>query len=152
MSSQIYTPGSRRQNLNELSSPTGVASFSCCDGASCTYSGREERKGAFEARLGSWLQERGLPPGEARAVDGKTLRGIHGEALPGVHLVAAYARRSGVVAGQQAAEGKGRELAAVRALLEGLPLGGQLVTGDAQFAQRDLSRLVVAKGGTTSGS
>ena len=85
-------------------------------------------------------------------MDGKTLRGIHGEALPGVHLVAAYARRSGVVAGQQAAGGKGRELAAVRALLEGLPLGGQLVTGDAQFAQRDLSRLVVAKGGTTSGS
>jgi hypothetical protein len=106
---------------------------------------------AFEARLGSWLQERGLEPGEALAVDGKTLRGIHGEELPGIHLVAAYAHRSGVVVGQQAAAGKGQELAAVRALMERLPLQGQVVTGDAQFAQRDLSRLVVGKGGTTSG-
>ena len=57
---------------------------------------------SFELALGGWLQEGGLKAGEAVAVDGKTLRGIHGEQLPGVHLVAAYAHQSGIVVGQQA--------------------------------------------------
>lgn len=106
---------------------------------------------AFERVLGSWLQDQGITPGEALAVDGKTLRGIHGEEVPGVHLVAAYAHHAGTVVGQQAAEGKGRELAAAFALLERLPVRGRTITGDAQFAQRDLSRRVVTKGGPTSG-
>ena len=43
---------------------------------------------AFEGVLGQWLQERGLPErglseGEAMAIDGKRLRGIHGDQLPG---------------------------------------------------------------------
>lgn len=108
-------------------------------------------RAAFEARLGAWFQEQGLKLEEALAVDGKTLRGIHGESLPGVHLVAAYAHRTGIVVGQHAAGGKGQELATVLALLEQLPIGGRVVTGDAQFAQREVSRQVVAKGGTTSG-
>jgi len=109
-------------------------------------------RAAFEGVLAAWFQARGIPDGEAIAVDGKTLRGIHGEELPGVHLVAAYAHRSGVVTGQQASQGKGQELAAVTALLESLPLEGRVVTGDAQFTQRGLSEQVVKKGGTTSGS
>ena len=40
--------------------------------------------------------------GEALAVDGKTLHGIHGAQLLGVHLLAAYARQSGIVVGQHA--------------------------------------------------
>lgn len=107
---------------------------------------------AFEGILGVWFQERGLEVGEAVAIDGKTLRGIHGEGLPGVHLVAAYAHRSGVVAGQRATLGKGQELEAVAALLEELPLQGRVVTGDAHLTQRELSRQVVRKGGTISGS
>ena len=46
-------------------------------------------KERFERAVGGWLQEQVLEPGEALAVDGKTLRGIHGEQLPGVHLLAA---------------------------------------------------------------
>ena len=38
---------------------------------------------AFEGVLGQWLQERGLSEGEAVAIDGKRLRGIHGDQLPG---------------------------------------------------------------------
>ena len=57
---------------------------------------------AFELLLEQWLGERGLEAGEALAIDGKRLRGIHGEQLPGVHLVAAYAHQSGIVLGQQA--------------------------------------------------
>jgi hypothetical protein len=37
------------------------------------------------------------------ALDGKTLRGIHGEDVPGVHLVAALTQRSGQVLAQKGA-------------------------------------------------
>ena len=105
---------------------------------------------AFELTLGQWLKERGLEAGEPLAIDGKRLRGIHGEQLPGVHLVAAYAHRSGIVAGQQAVAHKRNELEAVYRLLDRLDLPGRVVTGDAQFTQRKVCREIVAKGGTIS--
>jgi len=101
---------------------------------------------AFEGVLGRWLRARGLRAGEGIAVDGKTLRGIHGEQLPGVHLIAAYAHESGVVVDQQAAQGKGQELEAVRAILERLDVRGHVVTGDALLAQRDVCEQIVKKG------
>src|SRR6266699_6996015 len=52
---------------------------------------------AFEQALGEWLARSGIAPAEPLAVDGKTLRGIHGEAIPGAHLVSVYALRAGVV-------------------------------------------------------
>ena len=110
---------------------------------------RLDREG-FEGALGRWLQERGLQPAEAVAVDGKTLRGIHGEQLPGVHLVAAYAHQAGVVVGQQAVGEKQNELGALSGLLNQLDLRGRVVTGDAQFTQRAVCRKIVRKGGTTS--
>lgn len=58
---------------------------------------------AFEAALAAWARAQGVPSGEAVAIDGKQLRGIHGETIPGVHLVAAYAHRSGQVLGQKGA-------------------------------------------------
>ena len=55
---------------------------------------------AFEAALGAWAQaELGDRPG-AIAIDGKALRGIHGEELPGVRLVAAYSDEAGLVLAQ----------------------------------------------------
>ena len=36
---------------------------------------------AFERALGRWLQASGVDPAEAIALDGKTLRGIHGDAV-----------------------------------------------------------------------
>jgi hypothetical protein len=104
---------------------------------------------AFEAVLAQWFQARGLKPGEGIALDGKTLRGIHGEEVPGVHLVAAYAHRRGIVLDQEAAPGKGQELEAVREILKRLELAGQVVTGDALLAQRDICTMIGGKGGTT---
>jgi hypothetical protein len=104
----------------------------------------------FESVLGEWLQERGLKLGEAVAIDGKSLRGIHGERLPGVHLVAAYAHRTGIVVGQQAVQEKSNELGALDGLLSQLDLRDRVVTGDAQFTQREECRRIVGKGGTTS--
>ena len=82
-------------------------------------------------------------------MDGKTLRGIHGEQLPGVHLVAAYAHQSGIVVGQQAVGEKQNELGALPGLLDQLDLRGLVITGDAQFTQRKECRVITEKGGTT---
>ena len=61
---------------------------------------------AFEQALARWA-ERNLAEGSgAIAVDGKSLRGIHGEQLPGVHLVAAYTHTAGLVLGQSGGQGQ----------------------------------------------
>ena len=105
---------------------------------------------AFELALGRWLQQQRLQEGEALAIDGKRLRGLHGEQLPGVHLVAAYAHRSGIVVGQQAVGHKRNELEALSRLLMHLDLSGRVITGDAKFTQRKECRQIVAQRGTTS--
>jgi hypothetical protein len=74
---------------------------------------------AFERVLGQWFAaqgleaEGGLEAEEGIAIEGKTLRGLHGAAVPGVHLVAAYAHRTRVVRAQAQTRGKGQEWAGV---------------------------------------
>jgi DDE_Tnp_1-associated/Transposase DDE domain len=102
---------------------------------------------AFEAVVGTWLAQTGLPSEEALALDGKTLRGIHGEEMPGVQLVAAYAHQAGAVLAQLRSAGKGHELAAAEAVLQQVPLPGHVVTADALLTQRGLCRQIVAGGG-----
>ena len=105
--------------------------------------------GAFERVLAEWLAARGLKKREAIAIDGKTLRGIHGEEVPGVHLVSAFTHQSGIVLAQEGAETAGQELAAVRAVLAQLNLQGRTITGDAHLAQRDICQDIGQRGGTT---
>lgn len=87
--------------------------------------------------------------GAVLAVDGKALRGLHGDELPGAPVVAAYAVATGLVVGQRGVRNrpKASELAAGRELLADLDLAGKVVTGAALYAQRDLSRDIVAAGG-----
>jgi predicted transposase YbfD/YdcC len=98
---------------------------------------------AFERAVGEWLAQTGVEPTDALAVDGKTLRGIHGDQVPGVHLVAAHTHRAGVILGQLRSAGKGHELAAAKELLGRVPLAGRVVTGDALLTQRAISRRIV---------
>jgi hypothetical protein len=102
---------------------------------------------AFEQAVGEWLARTGVNPREALALDGKTLRGIHGAAIPGVHLVAAYAHQAEVVVAQLRTEGKGQEIAAVKDVLATLPLDGRVVTADALLTQRDVCAQIVEEGG-----
>jgi hypothetical protein len=102
---------------------------------------------AFERALGRWLAASGIDAADAIALDGKTLRGIHGDAVPGVHLVAAYAHRAGAVLAQAPSPGKGQELAAVKTVLGEVDVTGRVVTGDALLTQRDLCLRIVAGGG-----
>ena len=102
---------------------------------------------AFERAVGAWLATSGVAADDALAVDGKTLRGIHGEQVPGVHLVGAHAHRAGAILAQVRSAGKGHELAAAERLLGEVPLAGRLVTADALLTQRAVSRAIVAGGG-----
>lgn len=61
---------------------------------------------AFEAALREWAQDQFGGRREAIAIDGKGLRGIHGEELPGVRLVAAYADGAGLVLAQAGGRGQ----------------------------------------------
>jgi hypothetical protein len=55
---------------------------------------------AFETELQAWAAQ-ALDPGTQQVVlDGKALRGLHGEELPGVRLVAVYAAEAGLVLAQ----------------------------------------------------
>ena len=124
----------------------GITRLTTPDGATLHRLFRRLDVAAFEAVLGRWLSARGLQRGEGTALDGKTLRGIHGEQLPGVHLVAAFTHQSGITLTQEAAPGEGQELAAARAVLERLDLQGHVVTADALFAQRGVCRQIRKKG------
>jgi predicted transposase YbfD/YdcC len=53
---------------------------------------------------------------------------------------------SGVV-GQLRVEPQANEITAALELLKGLPLAGAVVTGDAIFAQREICRAIVERGG-----
>jgi len=68
-----------------------------------------------------------------------------GHEVPGVRVLAAYVHEARVVLDQVPVDAKTNEHKTVLALLDLIPVTGQLVTGDAAFCQRDLSNKVVKK-------
>lgn len=81
-------------------------------------------------------------------IDGKTLRGtIPKGKTRGVHLLAAYLPEEGVVLLQIEVGQKENEITAAPKLLHQLDLKGRVVSGDAMFAQREISVTVLAQGG-----
>jgi hypothetical protein len=115
-------------------------------------------RAAFEAALSrwaaAWVEAEGCGAEadhlEPVAIDGKTLCGARGHELPGVHLLAAYATRLGVVLHQVPAGANkedGGEIAAAPALLQGLVLQGKLITADAIHCQKKLCGQIVRGGG-----
>jgi predicted transposase YbfD/YdcC len=91
------------------------------------------------------------PPPEGSvcaAIDGKTLRGtIRTDAPQGVHLLAIYLPRDGIVLAQMEIASKESEISAASQLLRHVELKGLVITGDAMFTQRKLSLQIVAAGG-----
>ena len=63
---------------------------------------------SFESALSAWAQSNLGGGEEAIAIDGKGLRGIHGEELPGVRLVAAYTPKAGLVLAQKGGQPRKR--------------------------------------------
>lgn len=82
------------------------------------------------------------------ALDGKSLRGsIPSGQTQGIHLLAAFVPREGLVLMQVEVDSKENEITAAPRLLKSLDLRGKVVTGDAMFTQRDLSIQIVQSGG-----
>lgn len=82
------------------------------------------------------------------ALDGKTLRGVRPAAgMRGLHLLAAYVPRDGVVLMQVEVAEQTNEIPCAPHVLKVLDLQGKIVTGDALLTQRNLSQLIVEAGG-----
>src|SRR4051794_8135582 len=83
------------------------------------------------------------------AVDGKTVRRSFDlrKGRSPLHLVSAYATGHGLVLAQRATETKGGELAVIPELLDGLDLGGCLVSLDALACQPAIAERIVGRGG-----
>jgi hypothetical protein len=101
----------------------------------------------FERALGGWLRERQETGWKAISLDGKRLRGTQGHELAGVHLLAAYAHEAHAVLAQLPVKGQTNEHKVALRLLNIMPIRDTVVTGDAMFCQKDLSRKVLKKGG-----
>ena len=113
---------------------------------------------ALEAALTRWAEatlgrqppaDAGCP--DAFALDGKSARGSFDGLNKAVHLLSLVAHRSGLTVAQaevpSGGQDKTNEHKAALRLLSGLVLEGRLITGDAIFCQRDLSRQVLDGGG-----
>jgi hypothetical protein len=87
----------------------------------------------------------------ALALGGKSARGSFDGLAKAVHLLSLVAHQSGLTVAQAEVPGGGPdktdEHKAAPRLLSGMVLGGRLITGDALFCRRDLSRQIVAGGG-----
>ena len=102
---------------------------------------------AFEAALRQWVRGRKQSHGWREiSIDGKELRGTQGHEVPGVRVLAAYAHEARLVLDQIPVDAKTNEHKAALELLDLIPLKDTLVSGDAMFCQRDLSRKITKKG------
>lgn len=122
-----------------------------CNGCFHYLFSRLERA-AFETALRRWTHGRRRTAGwKEISLDGKELRGTQGHEVPGVRILAAYAHEAQLVLDQIPVGAKTNEHKAALELLDILPLDGVLVSGDAMFCQRDLSRKINKKRGTGFG-
>lgn len=133
----------RREDAPQLLEALGVRHGKCPSVPTLHRVFKKMPVADFEEKIGGWLRSTGLQPQETIGIDGKTLRGIHGEEVPGVHLVSAYALHAKAVIDQVACAGKGHELDGVRQLIDRLPLQGNLIVGDALLCQRDICAKIV---------
>jgi predicted transposase YbfD/YdcC len=94
----------------------------------------------------TWVRASGGDPGDqVVAIDGKTLRRSHdrGSGKAALHLVSAWATRSGLVVGQVATDAKSNEITAIPVLLKLLALEGATVTIDAMGCQTAIATQII---------
>ncbi len=104
----------------------------------------------FQKCFLSWIQSIScLNPGEAIALDGKTLRHSYdrGGNKKAIHMVSAWATSQRLVLGQVKVDKKSNEIAAIPALLKVLKLNGSIVTIDAMGCQKSIVNSIVEQGG-----
>ncbi len=99
----------------------------------------------LEQCAGEYLKTCGSEPDAVFNLDGKSVRGTipKGE-TSGLKLLAVQQAAHNAVVAQTALSPRENEISAARRLLKKMAIKGKIVTGDAIFAQRELSRQVVA--------
>jgi len=114
---------------------------------------------ALDAVIGAWLMDRASAAGDLASagdgrgaplipvrVDGKTVRGAKNADGSQAHLLAALAGERGVVAAQTEAGANTSEVPMIIPLLDGLDLGGAVITADALHCQRATANYVHGRG------
>lgn len=117
----------------------------CCTTLHYLFARLDRKK--FEAAIRTWLSVQQAGGWTTLSVDGKTLRGVQGHEIPGVHVLAAYAHEAKLVLEQVPVDGKTNEHKTALLLMNMIPLKDKVVLGDAMFCQRDLSMKISKKGG-----
>lgn len=100
----------------------------------------------FEKCFLSWIQStKNFLEGDTIAIDGKTLRGSFDTKnnLGPLHLIQAFAVRSGLVLLQKEVDKKTNEITAIPELLESLILTGTVVTIDAMGCQKKIAKQII---------
>lgn len=103
----------------------------------------------FQKAFLEWVQSVNvLTHGQVIAIDGKTLRRSHDQALgkDAIHMVSAWATTNHLVLGQVTMDEHSNEITAVPALLRLLEVSGCIVTVDAQNCQTEIAETIVAQG------
>jgi hypothetical protein len=117
----------------------------CCSSLHYLFAALDRE--VFEQALRQWVRDRRQKDGwKEISLDGKELRGTQGHEVPGVRVLAVYAHQAKLVLDQIPVDAKTNEHKAALELLDLIPLKGTLVSGDAMFCQRDLSRKIIKKG------
>jgi len=102
----------------------------------------------LELEAGCYLAALEQEETELLNMDGKSLRGtIPKRQTQGLRLLAVQQADQNAVVAQTPLASAENEISAAKRLLEKTDLQGKILTGDAIFAQRELSRQVVHKGG-----
>ena len=91
----------------------------------------------------------GAAPWQATSVDGKALKGSAKQQALDPHLLSAVRHGLGLTRSQEAVSAKENEIPAMKRLLEGLVVKGEVFTMDALLTQKDIARQIVGAGGTT---
>jgi predicted transposase YbfD/YdcC len=82
------------------------------------------------------------------AFDGKTVRGSgHNRHIDAVHLMGAMVVDSGLMLYQSTSEGKKNEIKTLQAMLETVPVKGNIISADAMHCQKETAALAREKGG-----
>ena len=102
----------------------------------------------LEVQAGGYLKALGQESAELLNMDGKSLRGtIPKRATQGLRLLAIQQTKQNAVVSQTAIRDTENEISAAKRLLQKADLEGKILSGDAIFAQKELSRQVVDRGG-----
>jgi len=100
----------------------------------------------FEKRFVKWTElVADLLPGQVIAIDGKTLRGSHDNAvgLAAIHCVSAFAANNQLILGQLVTDAKSNEITTIPKLLDTLAISGCLVTIDAMGCQKAIAAKII---------